>query len=147
MAAPGLNPKRGEKPALRATGDLKSDADIGRVKERLLGPGVGQEPATGWSGVGRGWQGLVGVGRAGRPSYTERVVEMHGGSVGRDIRPEIFFAALRAAGRSVGRAESETRDFKIAGRSGDTQSLLSTSRRPTAGTVFSSYRITTSPGC
>ena len=52
------------------------------------------------------------------------------GSVGRVFRPKICFAALRAAGRSVGRAESETRDFKKMGRSGDTQSVLSTSHSP-----------------
>ena len=43
------------------------------------------------------------------------------------FRPKIFLTALRAAGRSVGRAESETRDFKKMGRSVRTQSSLSTS--------------------
>ena len=42
------------------------------------------------------------------------------------FRPKIFLAALRAAGRSVGRAESESRDFKKMGRSVRTQSVLST---------------------
>ena len=45
--------------------------------------------------------------------------------------PQICFAALRAAGRSVGHAESETPDLTKVGRSGDTQSSLSTWRRPT----------------
>ena len=51
------------------------------------------------------------------------------GSVGRVFRPKICFAALRAAGRSVGCAESETRNFIFVGRSVDTQSALLTSLR------------------
>ena len=56
------------------------------------------------------------------------------GSVGRVFRPKICFAALRAAGRSVGCAESETRNFIIVGRSVDTQSVLLTSLRHNAAT-------------
>ena len=51
------------------------------------------------------------------------------GSVGRVFRPKTCFAALRAAGRSVGCAESETRNFIIVARSADTQSGLLTSLR------------------
>ena len=51
--------------------------------------------------------------------------------VGRSGVPiQKIFAALRAAGRSVGCAESETRNFIFVGRSVDTQSVLLTSLRP-----------------
>ena len=59
----------------------------------------------------------------------DRLLRGPRGSVGRVFRPKICFAALRAVGRSIGCAESETLDFIIVGRSVDTQSELSTSRR------------------
>ena len=64
------------------------------------------------------------------PGSVGRVVRVgtDGGAAGRAGRsvgrpdPQICFAALRAAGRSVGRAESETAHFTMVGRSGETLS-------------------------
>ena len=83
--------------------------------------------------------GFGSVGRSFRPARRREFSKMakrlpptgFGGAQegGRVFRPKESFAALRAAGRSIGCAESETRDFIIVGRSADTQSLYSTSRR------------------
>ena len=56
-------------------------------------------------------------GRLGDPSRSADLSAARGGSVGRSFRPKICFAALRAAGRSVGIRESETPRFRIRGRS------------------------------
>ena len=72
------------------------------------------------------------VGRSGGPSRNGRQRCQLGGSVGRAFRPKICFAALGAAGRSVGGTESETLSTDFVGRSLETQSVLSTSLRPAA---------------
>ena len=69
------------------------------------------------------------VGRSGGPSRDGRQRCHPGGSVGRAFRPKICFAALRAAGRSIGGTESETPSTDFVSRSLETQSLLSTSLR------------------
>ena len=71
------------------------------------------------------------VGRSGGPSRDGRRRRQPGGSVGRASRPKICFAALRAAGRSIGGTESETLATNFVSRSLRTQILLSTSRRQT----------------
>ena len=69
------------------------------------------------------------VGQSGGPSRDGRQRCHPGGSVGRAFRPKICFAALRAAGRSIGGTESETPSTDFVSRSLETQSLLSTSLR------------------
>ena len=71
------------------------------------------------------------VGRSGGSSRDKWQRCHPGGSVGRAFRPKICFAALRAAGRSIGGTESETPSTDFVSRSLETQSLLSTSLRPT----------------
>ena len=69
------------------------------------------------------------VGRSGGPTRSAATQQPGVGSVGRSIRPNFCFAALRAAGRSVGGGESETHFFLKLGRSVRTQSAESTSHR------------------
>ena len=61
---------------------------------------------------------------------------------------KICFAALRAAGRSVGRTESGSPKSEKLGRSAGTFSLLSTSHRPCINTGFEQVftRINTDSG-
>ena len=104
------------------------------------------------TGGGTAGPGSTWVGRSGGPSRDGRQRRLPGGSVGRASRPEICFAALRAAGRSVGDTESETLATDFLSRSLETQSVLSSSRRltqnPTRGaekSVKKTLIFTTSP--
>jgi len=80
------------------------------------------------------------VGRSGGPSRDGRQRCQPGGLVGRAFRPKICFAALCAAGRSIGGTESETLSTGFVSRSLETQSLLSTSLRHGAGSLAPARR-------
>ncbi len=94
------------------------------VKETSLLSDDDPTSSGGTAGPGSTW-----VGRSGGPSRDGRQRRLRGGSVGWASRPEICFAALRAAGRSVGDTESETLATDFLSRSLETQSVLSSSRR------------------